>query len=365
MPATRITRLGALAALGLFVAACESSTGPVIDLDFDAAAADYSALDTLFASAGWSGFQALGTRTPFGAASAAFDAVSSLEGAARPANGRAFAVQLAHGMRDAVAANGGPARSPIISSTHRGKTFVYDPTLDEYALDPARSGAPAAGVRFVLYEVDTAGAPIVAEEIGYADLIDEGDTSAEDVALRLLVVANSTTLLDYATTLDLGLVQGTLTVEGFLQGDDGGRLDFEIAAVGTHFVGYSTLDVSFDLEVAARGFSIAGNVTGVQEGVDGEGDVDLTVRHRSHSVRLDVSGAEGELDGAVYIDGALFATVKGPTASPTILSADGDALTTGETLVLLHIVDVAEDVFDFLEDLVDPVDEIVILGVIL
>ena len=365
MPTTRIIRLSTLVMLGCFAAACESTTGPVVDLDFDAAAADYSALDTLFASAGWSGFQALGTRTPFGAAGAAIGAVSSLEGSARPQDSRTFAVRLARRMRDAMTATAGPAAAPLISDTHRGKTFVYDPTLDEYALDATRAGAPATGVRFIIYEVDASGTPIVDEEIGYADLIDEGDASAEDVALRLVVVADSVTVLDYATTLDIGLVQGTLTVEGFLQGANGSRLDFDIAAVGTHFVGYSTLDLTFDLEVAARGFSIVGTVTGVQEGVEGEGDVDLTVRHRSHSVRLDVSGSGGNLDGSVYVDGQLFATVDGPAATPTILSADGDALTTAEMLVLHHIVDVVEDVFDFLEDLVDPVDEIVLLGVVL
>jgi hypothetical protein len=185
------------------------------------------------------------------------------------------------------------------------------------------------------------------------------------VALRLLVVADSVTVLDYATTLDLGIVQGALTVEGFLQGPNGARLDFDIEAVGTHFVTYSTLDLTFELAVLARDFSIVGEVVGVRDGVEGEGDVDLTVQHRSHSVRLDVNGSAGVLDGSVFIDGALFATIDGPAATPTILSADGDALTTAETLVLLHVVDVVEDIFDFLEDLVDPVDEIVVLGVIL
>ncbi|MEQ1856108.1 MAG: hypothetical protein ABL963_06550 [Longimicrobiales bacterium] len=364
MPTTRMIRLSSLAVLGLFAAACESSTGPVIDLDFAAASADYEVVDSIFATPAWSGFQALGTRTPFGVSPAALEAVSSLDGAAR-GNGRSFALQLARRMHDAVLSGGRPAMTPIISNTHRGETFVYVPALDEYAVDSTRTGAPATGVRFVVYEVDSAGIPIVTEEIGYADLIDEGDTSAEDVALRLVVVANSVTVLDYATTLDLGLVQGTLTVDGFVQGANGVRLDFAIEAVGTHFVNYSTLDLNFDLAVDARDFSITGEVVGVREGVEGEGDVDLTVQHRSHSVRLDVNGSAGILDGSVFVDGQLFATIDGPAATPTILSADGDALTTAEVLVLHHIVDVVEDIFDFLEDLVDPVDEIVILGVIL
>lgn len=361
---TRTLRLGALTAIACFAAACESTTAPDFGLDFDEAAADYATLDTLFASAGWAGFQALEGRTPFGASGAAIEAVASLELSARPHGGRTFALQLASRMRDVVASGGTPALAPIISGTTRGKTFVYDPTLGEYVLS-TRTGAPATGVRFILYDVDLTGTPIVGEEIGYADLIDEGDASAEDVALRLVVVANSVTVLDYATTLDLGLLQGTLTVEGFVQGEDGPRLDFDIEATGTHFPSYSTLDVSFDLAVDARDFAIVGSVSGVREGVEGEGDIDLTVRHGSRSLRLDVTGTGGQLNGAFSIDGSLFATVAGPASNPTILSADGDPLTTAEIIVLHHIVDVVEDVFDFLEDLVDPVDEIVILGVIL
>ena len=361
----RTLRLGTLTAIACFAAACESTTAPDFGLDFDEAATDYATLDTLFASAGWAGFQALEGRTPFGASAAGIEAVASLGHSTRPRSGRAFALLLASRMRDVVASAGTPALAPIISGTTRGKTFVYDPTLGEYALDPTRTGAPSTGVRFVLYDVDLAGTPIVGEEIGHADLIDEGDASAEDVALRLVVVANAVTVLDYATTLDLGLLQGTLTVEGFLQGEDGPRLDFDIEATGTHFPNYSTLDVTFDLAVDARDFAIVGSVRGVREGVEGEGDIDLTVRHGRRSLQLDVTGAGGQIDGAVRIDGSLFATVTGPAANPTILSADGDPLTTAEVIVLHHIVDVVEDVFDFLEDLVDPVDEIVILGVIL
>jgi hypothetical protein len=91
----------------------------------------------------------------------------------------------------------------------------------------------------------------------------------------------------------------------------------------------------------------------------------LLVRHRGHSMRLDMAGRAGQLDGSVHLDGALFATVTGDAGNPTILGATGKPLRLGEALVLRHIVDTVEDVFDLLEDLVDPVDEIVILGIIL
>jgi hypothetical protein len=236
-------------------------------------------------------------------------------------------------------------------------------------VDPERVGAPANGVRFVIYEVDLLGTPIDTDEIGHADLIDEGDESAEDVALRLVVVAHEQTVLDYRTTVDLTLTSGAITVAGFLQGengpDSGHRLDFDIEAVGTRFFDHSTLEVQFDLSVDARDFSIVGTVSGVEDGPEGEGDVDLVVQHGDRSIHADVSGSEGEIDGSIFLDGHLFATVSGDADNPTILSATGEALTPGETFVLLRVMDVLEDVFDFLEDLVDPVDEIVFLGLLL
>jgi hypothetical protein len=360
MPTIRSTRLFALLAVSL-TAACESTSAPDfgLELDSEAAAADYAAFDSVFISDAWSGFEALGTRTPWGGGPAAAGAVAGIRDAR---SGRQFALQLAQ--RLASSAGGRPAHAPVIDN-YRGDTFVYDPDTGEYAVDPERTGAPANGVRFVIYEVSLLGEPIVEEEIGYADLIDEGDDSEEDVALRLLVVSDDVTVLDYRTTVDLTLTSGAITVQGFLRGDRGVQLDFDIEAIGTHQLDHSTLDVSFDLRVDARDFSIVGSVHGVEEGAEGEGDVELAVQHRDDEVRLAVTGAEGELDGSVYVNDQLFATVTGDADDPTILSADGDPLTPREMFVLHHIVDVVEDVFDFLEDLVDPVDEIVFLGLIL
>jgi hypothetical protein len=354
-----------LLALVIFAAACGETTAPDLglELDTEAAAADYAAFDSVFDSEGWAGFEALGARTPWGASPAGIDAVVGLADAR---TGRGFATQLAR--RLTAGATGAPTLAPVID-TYRGSTFVYDPELDEYVVDPERVGAPANGVRFVIYEVDLLGTPIDTDEIGHADLIDEGDESAEDVALRLVVVAHDQTVLDYRTTVDLTLTSGAITVAGFLQGengpDSGHRLDFDIEAVGTRFFDHSTLEVQFDLSVDARDFSIVGTVSGVEDGPEGEGDVDLVVQHGDRSIRADVSGSEGEIDGSIFLDGHLFATVSGDADNPTILSATGEALTPGETFVLLRVMDVLEDVFDFLEDLVDPVDEIVFLGLLL
>ena len=117
--------------------------------------------------------------------------------------------------------------------------------------------------------------------------------------------------------------------------------------------------------VASRGFSITGTARGLREGSDESGAVKITVRHRTDTLELDVAGADGEIDGSIRLDGALFATISGPSDDPVFLGADGNPLRPGEVLVLFRVVDTLEDVFDLLEDLLDPVDELVLLGFIL
>ena len=369
---SQLSRLATIAALGTFAVACDSSTGPDLEttLDTEAALADYEALDAAFGSTELAGFQALGGRTPFGASPEAIDVVAALSAPNAEDGGRAFALNLARRIHAADATLGpaattrGPATAPIISDTHRGVTFVYDPETDDYAADPERTGAPETGVRLITYEVDEAGKPIVEQETGYADLIDEGEGSAEDIVLHLIVVQNEITVLDYRTTLDENPNRGALTLHGFLRGD-GMRVDFHIEAVGTESEAQTMLDVAFELRVDARDFSITGNVSGIEEGTEGEGDVDLTVRHGTHSIRVDMNGSDGILEGTFFLNGDIFATVSGPADEPTIVGQGGDPLTFGEMLVLHRIVDTIEDVFDFLEDLVDPIDDLVILGIIL
>ncbi len=359
----RLSRLATIAALGTFAAACESTTGPDLETEFDtqAALADYQAMDAAFGSDGFAGFQVLDNRTPFGGA--AINVVAAMDAPTAADGGRAYALNLAHRIRAANATQS-PAAAPIISQTYRGVTFVYDPVSDDYAPDLTRTGAPATGVRFILYELDAAGMPIVEQENGHADLVDEGDGSVEDVVLHLIVVQNESTVLDYRTTLDENANRGALTVHGFLQGD-GVRLDFHIEAVGTETEAQTTLVVAFELRVDARDFSITGNVSGIEEGTEGEGDIDLTVRHRTHSIRVDVTGSGGMIEGTFFLNGDIFATVSGPADNPTFLGQGGEPLTVGEGLVLHRIVDALEDVFDFLEDLLDPIDDLVIIAIIL
>jgi hypothetical protein len=353
----------ALLTLVIIGSACETGTDPDSGDAFRAALRDYQAVDAAFASSEWASFKALGGRTPYGA-SAAIDLVAGVDDGAFP---QSLAARLSDGALSAPSASSeqsGPAGAPIISTTHRGKTFVYDPARDDYVIDPSRTGAPSTGVRFITYEVDRSGRPIVGRETGYADLIDQGDGSAQDIALRFTVVLDRKTVLDYRTTLNEDGDRGALTARGFLEGD-GVKLDFDIEAASRKVANTTELDVQWEIAVDARDFSIVGDVRGAQEGVEGEGDVDLTVRHRDNSFRLDASGEDGQIEATVYLNGEVFATAEGPHDNPTILGRTGEPIAGVELLVLGRIMDWVEDVFDFLEDLLDPIDDLVFWGLVL
>lgn len=367
----RSRRIGAgtLAVLAFGLAGCEAVTVPDVAEPFDAEAAieDYEAMGAAIASDDWAGFRALGDRTPFGGSPAAIDAMAAL-GAASATNSRDFALNLGTRLASAWRTSGGGTEGiglgPIISGWNRGTTFVYDPESDDYQPDLTREGAPATGVRFIIYEIDDQGVPILGEETGYADLIDEGDGSVEDIVLRLNVVHHDEVVLDYRATLDHDATSGALTIAGFLQGD-GVKLDFDLGVAAEAVGEVTELEIRFDFGVAARDFSISGRVSGIEEGEDGMGEVAIEVRHRQESLRVAMTGENGVLDGTFWVNDELFATVTGPEDDLVFADPSGEPLTLREWAVLRHVVDVVEDVFDFLEDLVDPLDEILFLAIIL
>lgn len=345
------------------VTACESSTSPrsLLELDTGAALADYETLTRVLSTQGFAGFQALEGRTPFGERSGV-SAVAGLGGAEAASSPRAFAMQLLQDARQVEASADGPWAAPVLSDRFLGKTFVYDSTLDEYVVDPERTGAPAGGVRFVLYEVDAQGRPRSGKEIGYADLVDEGRGSAADVQLRWIAVESGKTILDYRTSVDESPDQARVTVDGFVL-DDGARLDFSVDLKGRTAGGKSFLDMNFDLRVDDRDFRVTGEVRDVEDGKEnGGGSVVVAVKHRAQALRVELDGSGGTVDGSIFVDGRLFATLTGDPDHPEVKGASGEPVTTGEAMVVLAVVEIVDDVFKLVEDLLEPVHELLVLG---
>ncbi len=358
-----------LRAIALFAvtatAACEQATAPAsARLDANGTLADYQALQEIFASEGFAGVQSLGGRTPMSAtlAIAAARATSALATAPDARTGRQYALAL---FRAASAQHAGLRHSTlgkaVISDRHLGRTLVYDATLDRYVVDSARTGAPSNGVRFIVYETDAGGKPIPSREIGRADLIDEGATTGEAIALRLLVVTRGTTRLDYRTRVEVGNGTGAIDVSGFAA-DGSERLDFDVKLRGRTSGGTPVLDADFELAVRPRNFSVTGQVRGVREGREGEGSVALTARHQANTLGITLEGRDGALDGGITWNGTPYISISGPASNPVLRGPTGQPLTAQEALVARSVMRLSDDVFDLVEELVEPVEELLLLG---
>lgn len=355
-------------ALGVALAsACESGTGPGNETTFDAEAvlSDFETLDLILQSNAMEGFRAMGSGISFQVLAPveefAFEVGQAL---VVPGSGSAPGA-LTRGILSAASALGPvPLNAPIISSLRRGKTFVYDAGLGRYVVDQGLEGAPETGVRFLLYEAGPDGKPDPESPIGHADLIDEGDDSPEDIALWLVVMEGTDSILSYRTTVDFQQNGGEIAVDGFLQGEDD-RLDFEITVSGSAGEEANTVDIAFEMGLETRPLSMEGTIAGI-EGDSGEGgEINLLVQHGEDSFQVIVTGNDDFMDGTVELNGSLFATISGDSEDPTITGADGEPLDWREVLVLRQILDTSEDVFDLWEDLLDPIDEMVILALIL
>ena len=369
---TRSRRAFAVLTATLLVgaAACEPATGPSArgKLDTAAVLADYGALDGVMANETWVGLQALAGRSPL-SASAAVSALRIVPGVASPLNGRAYVAGL---VRELTAASRTPSRGAgtafartLISPSHLGQTFVYDAARDEYVVDPARTGAPNNGVRFILYAVDGSGRPNPAREVGNADLLDEGSSSGATIVLRLVVTKQGVTRIDYRTSVLPGNGTGHIDVSGFATDDDGTRLDFDIGVTGTEQGGKSLIDADFDLGVNARNFHINGTVRGVEDGREGDGAINITARHGSTSFRVTVEGDGETIDGTIFLNDATFVTVSGDVRNPTLKGASGRPITEQEWRVVREVLHAVDDVFALVEELVRPVEQLLLLGWIL
>lgn len=348
----------------LAVAGCDTATEPK-PATFDAgkALADYKAMETIISSNGWASFEALGNRSPL-SLTAAIGTIGALHELQSGNGARAFALSLFRNT-PAQSTGVGAFAETVISPIHLGKTLVYNATTDRYEIDESRTGAPANGTRFILYEIGANGRPDPAREIGYADLLDEGADTGAAIALRLIGVQHGATLLDYRVRAEPQRTGGTINVSGFLAGVNNARLDFTVNVVGTNSGAQTLVDVDFTLNMALRNFQVTGTVQGIDSERDGDGTVHLSAQHGDKTLQVNLAGESGNLDGTIRLNDNPFVTITGTHDSPVLRNALGQPLNGQELLMVLAIVDVSDSVFDLVKNLLRPVDNLIVLAWIL
>lgn len=359
----------ALALVMLAAGACTDGGLAPRDETFDTAAAlaDFAALTGIFDSGVWESFQVLGTE--FGmaqqAATALRQAPDVLESMARsgPTETRRAALALAGGI---VGAASDPATAAVsrIPTELRGRVFVIDPELGHYVIDPVRTGAPPNGVWFILYAIDpVTRQPILDVEVGYVEITDEGDALPTGVALRLRVVSQGITYVDYGVAADGTDATGSLDVDGFIS-DGRAQLQFDIQIAITRGGNTETMDVAFDIAMPDRGFRATATMRNVNAATGGSGDLDLLIQMDETVIHFVAAADDQTIDATFWVNGRVFATVSGPHEHPEVRGAGGRVLTAEEHRVLGQIVALATNVMEMLQHLLQPAGRILSLSML-
>jgi hypothetical protein len=233
----------------------------------------------------------------------------------------------------------GTSIAHAIPAAALGKTFTYDPALDEYTIS-ALTGAPANGVRFVLYAIDPIGGmpvePLV--EVGHADLTRTATSSSATARVRVFAgTASPTEVLDYTARVGGSVTSPRIEVEGFAENSED-RMEFSLA------VAFSLADESVHInwltEVPTQGL-----VTRLNQSFTGDLVPVFTIDAAvvSPSGRVDMDGTINDETGGsivVKVNGDTFATMtlaNGGEVEPTLVGAGGEPLTEEEQATLMQI----------------------------
>ena len=258
-----------------------------------------------------------------------------------------FASPLVHSL--GVFRFGGPLAAPaagalLIPDSLLGKTLAFTCASQRYA-ESGDSGAPATGVRVVLYRRAPDGSiACPATAIGQLDLFDASAPSTTAVRGVGTGPGGSGPLVDYTISHNVADAQGVATATGFLT-DGQQRLDFQVTGEPGSGLNNTIATVQLD-DAAADLHAVLHHAA--QMGVDTySDDLDLSVQHAAGSAEL--KGSVGwantlrSWDEIVSVNDAPFAKVGGSfvpeNEGPSISPIGGRFFFTGEERrVLLDFV---------------------------
>ncbi len=237
-----------------------------------------------------------------------------------------------------------------------GKTLVYNVNNGKYEIDPARTDAPANGVRFAMYAVDPLlGQPVEPlNEIGYFDIIDTSDFPT--VSVSLIAVVGTETLLSYSVTGTFSeTASSSINVTGFIS-DGINQLDFTIALTGDDTSGSITIDLSFaDATVHIQ----------LSDTVDGGDSGRIVITQGGNSVVFEVSeDAQGNVTGTISFNGTVVAQMSGTFEAQVFTNAEGGDLTAAEIEGIGDMFDAIGEMFVTVENLIDLAFVLLGLGLI-
>lgn len=222
----------------------------------------------------------------------------------------------------------------LFPSNVLGKTLQWDTATAQYVIGPM-TGAPATGVRILLYVADEiTNQPMPSLSVlGYLDLTDLSTPQSNEVGVLLRLA--STTIAQYTITAIRGTNSGSIEALGYMKD------------------GTATSQVGFDLKDSLAPdttFTYANDFTGsdgaaihVVVTVPPVGGINILTRlTKGHnSLELNATGEPFDplspLSGTVKFNGVSVGSVGGTSIAPTITGVTGHTLTTAQSDALLAI----------------------------
>lgn len=214
-----------------------------------------------------------------------------------------------------------------------GVTFEWNPATGEY--EPGtRTGAPADGVRFILYDNITD-----LNEIGYLDFSDRSNFTITPAAIDISLSIFSTTptdpveVISYDITGSAGNTGGSLVVDGFLS-DGADRLDFDFLVSGSESGGFNG-DFTYTYGDLVLSFAFDEDTSGAES-------VDISITNGADEILfvLDVDANGDIITGSgIYLNSTLVGTFSGnvETGDVSLANTEGDPLTQEQLLALAEI----------------------------
>ncbi len=330
--------------------ACSKDQGPS-EFNPTGVSADLTTAQGAFNSAATASFEATGGEIAATLGAAGPVVISPKMALLHPTAAQAYAKKVTHLLPKASRINASVAGIP---SAVLGTTFIWDLDSGTYVASDL-SGAPAQGVRFILYAINpVTGLPVqTLDELGYVDVIDVSTSTT--LATHVLVYAEGRTWLEYTISGTGSESSGAVTVEGFASnGVD--RVNYSLANTIAQSSNGLVLTLDYSLSVPSRSLTLVytatfGNIAPDQVAVT----LDFSISGRNGDVR--VSGTYGASGGAfsVRVNGEVFATVTITNNAPVVASATGTPLTAEEEASLQSILEFYDGSLGVFDGLFVPV----------
>jgi len=370
--------LSGVLALAVFSAACsDNAVAPKSPADPQATAAELAALGSVFNAAPLQSLSAISPAVTTTAAAplralALAGSTNPLRSSARlrPYADRIDGARMFSRLLPEMSVSGVAALFPPALV---GKTFEWDFTLSQYDTT-ARAGAPATGVRFILYAIDPLtgypAGPAPGTEVGYIDIIDETGSGSPKVHVIVAGVGGTPVYLDYTVRIGgQSPTSVTINTTGYITNgaDSPDSLRFN-GAITAALSGSSisvTEDVSFDVnshDIHVRNWQRV-TITETTTTTTISLRISFRFEHGGEVITLDGSldaDTLGNVTGefTARVDGGLYATCtvvgSSNTYTLTCQGADADGLSADDDAALDALGAAAGNVTSIFEGMLGP-----------